>query len=81
MLPLRTFTAHENLKLIVLIFKTINHTPIVDFKDFISPRWGHPTVFELDALSMYVGSHFYFDIKFGFRLYSKQKRRAWPLLF
>ena len=26
-------------------------------------------------------SHFYFDIKFGDRLYSKERRRAWPLLF
>ena len=25
--------------------------------------------------------HFYFDIKFGNRLYSKEKIRAWPLLF
>ena len=23
--------------------------------------------------------HFYFDIKFGNRLYSKEKRRAWPM--
>ena len=29
----------------------------------------------------YPCSHFYFDIKFGDRLYSKEKRRAWPLLF
>ena len=25
----------------------------------------------------YPCSHFYFDIKFGNRLYSKEKRRAW----
>ena len=29
----------------------------------------------------YPCSHFYFDIKFDDRLYSKEKRRAWPLLF
>ena len=29
----------------------------------------------------YPCSHFYFDINFGNRLYSKEKRRAWPLLF
>ena len=29
----------------------------------------------------YPCSHFYFDIKFGDRLYSKEERRAWPLLF
>ena len=29
----------------------------------------------------YPCSHFYVDIKFGDRLYSKEKRRAWPLLF
>ena len=29
----------------------------------------------------YPCSHFYFDIKFGDRLYSKEKRRTWPLLF
>ena len=29
----------------------------------------------------YPCSHFYFDIKFGDRLYSKEKRRAWPVLF
>ena len=29
----------------------------------------------------YPCSQFYFDIKFGDRLYSKEKRRAWPLLF
>ena len=28
----------------------------------------------------YPCSHFYFDIKFGDRLYSKEKRRAWPVL-
>ena len=27
----------------------------------------------------YPCSHFYFDIKFGHRLYSKEKRRAWPI--
>jgi hypothetical protein len=27
----------------------------------------------------YPCSHFYFDIKFGNRLYSKEKRRAWPM--
>ena len=32
-------------------------------------------------LMPYPCSHFYFDIKFGNRLYSKEKRRAWPLLF
>lgn len=31
--------------------------------------------------SIHVLSHFYFDIKFGDRIYSKEKRRAWPLLF
>ena len=31
-------------------------------------------------LMPYPCSHFYFDI-FGNRLYSKEKRRAWPLLF
>ena len=29
----------------------------------------------------YPCSHFYFDIKFGDRLYSKEKRWAWPVLF
>ena len=29
----------------------------------------------------YPCTHFYFDIKFGDRLYSKEKRRAWPILF
>ena len=33
------------------------------------------------SLMPYPCSHFYFDIKFGDRLYSKEKRRAWPLLF
>ena len=33
------------------------------------------------TLLPYPYSHFYFDIKFGIRLYSKEKRRAWPLLF
>ena len=32
-------------------------------------------------LMPYPCSHFYVDIKFGDRLYSKEKRRAWPLLF
>ena len=32
-------------------------------------------------LMPYPCSHFYFDIKFGDRLYSKEKRRAWPVLF
>ena len=32
-------------------------------------------------LMPYPCSHFYFDINFGDRLYSKEKRRAWPLLF
>ena len=29
----------------------------------------------------YPCSHFYFDINFGDRLYSKEKSKAWPLLF
>ena len=33
------------------------------------------------ALMPYPCSHFYFDIKFGDRLYSKEKRRALPVLF
>ena len=33
------------------------------------------------ALLPYPCSHFYFDIKFGDRLYWKENRRAWPLLF
>ena len=32
-------------------------------------------------LMPYPCSHFYFDIKFGDRLYSKEKRRAWTHLF
>ena len=32
-------------------------------------------------LMPYPCSHFYFDIKFGNRLYSNEKRRTWPLLF
>ena len=32
-------------------------------------------------LMPYPCSHFYFDIKFGDRLYSKEKKRAWPVLF
>ena len=32
-------------------------------------------------LMPYPCSHFYFDIKFGDRLYSKEKRRAWHVLF
>ena len=35
----------------------------------------------LQRLLPYPCSHFYFDIKFGDRLYSNEKRRAWPLLF
>ena len=35
----------------------------------------------LSTLMPYPCSHFYFDIKFGDRLYSKEKRRAWPVLF
>ena len=30
---------------------------------------------------IHVLSHFYFDVKFGDILYSKEKWRAWPLLF
>ena len=33
------------------------------------------------TLMPYSCSHFYFDIKFSDRLYSKDKRTAWPLLF
>ena len=33
------------------------------------------------SLMPYPCSHFYFDIKFGDRLYSKEKRGAWPVLF
>ena len=32
-------------------------------------------------LMPYPCSHFYFDINFGDRLYSKEKRKAWPLHF
>ena len=32
-------------------------------------------------LMPYPCSHFYFDIKFGVRLYSKEKKRGWPVLF
>ena len=32
------------------------------------------------SLLPYPCSHFYFDIKFGNRLYSNEKRRTWPLL-
>ena len=33
------------------------------------------------TLLPYSCNHFYFDINFSNRLYSKEKRRAWPLLF
>ena len=33
------------------------------------------------SLMPYPCSQFYFDINFGDRLYSKEERRAWPLLF
>jgi hypothetical protein len=36
---------------------------------------------ELQSLLPYPCSHFYFDIKFGDRLYSKENRLSWPLLF
>jgi hypothetical protein len=35
--------------------------------------------FKTDALKPC--SHFYFDINFGDKLYSKEKRGAWPLVF
>ena len=41
----------------------------------------HISFLPLRRLMPYPCSHFYFDIKFGDRLYSKEKRRAWPLLF
>ena len=37
--------------------------------------------FVLHTFMPYPCGQFYFDIKFGNRLYSKEKRRAWPLLF
>ena len=37
--------------------------------------------FLISALMPFPCCHFYFDIKFGDRLYSKEKRRAWPVLF
>ena len=33
------------------------------------------------TLMPYLCSHFYVDIKFGNKLYPKEKKRAWPLLF
>ena len=38
-------------------------------------------VTSLPCLMPYPCSHFYFDIKFGNRLYSKEMGRAWPVLF
>ena len=37
--------------------------------------------FKRHNLMPYPCSHFYFDIKFGNRLYSKEKGKAWPVLF
>ena len=39
----------------------------------------HPQIFYLCPI--HVHTHFYFGINFGDRLYSKEKSRAWPLLF
>ena len=45
----------------------------------ISQNRGSDGHFEM--LMPYLCSHFFFDIKFGDRFYSKEKRRAWPVLF
>ena len=53
-------------------------------KRIIMPQAGfEPTTSWLleRSLMPYPCSHFYFDTKFGDRLYSKEKRRVWPVLF
>ena len=51
--------------------------------DYMDRAWECPRKLTKKPASFmpYPCSHFYFDIKFGDRLYSKEKRTAWPLLF
>ena len=44
-------------------------------------QWGPCKTIYLIIYMPYPCSHFYFDIKFGDRLYSKEKKRVWPVLF
>ena len=44
-------------------------------------KWFWKKGFVCTTLMPYPCSHFYFDIKFVNKLYSKEKRRAWSLLF
>ena len=55
-------------------------SPILSLRDEVAKQ-GKATGYQRCTHMPYPCSHFYFDIKFGDRLYSKEKRRAWPLLF
>ena len=83
----RSHTNHDMfgfLKFITRSFADVSHQGFISVKGKYFFDFTFTWVIKkcLNLISMpYPCSHFYFDINFGDRLYSKEKRRAWPLLF
>ena len=69
------FPHHHCITMLLIGKKTLVETPEIKKTQLI--WWQSIT----STLMPYPCSHFYFDIKFGNRLYSKEKRRVWTLLF